>query len=153
MCNRSLPSLPLSCTGFNFYWLDEVNRSIDWNHAKFYRANGVNFREKWQKLTIYHFLKSKPHIDAVMLRITRLWLCTHDIFAITFALSWKRSAYESASRCVWIEFIVCSARRWFFFFFFKLIITETPKSVTALSLRLVKHAATIICANRAEWQC
>ena len=28
MRNRSLPSLPLSCTGFNFYWLDEVNRSI-----------------------------------------------------------------------------------------------------------------------------
>ena len=26
--NRSLPSLPLSCTGFNFYWLDEVDRSI-----------------------------------------------------------------------------------------------------------------------------
>ena len=28
MRNRSLPSLPLSCTGFNFYWLNEVNRSI-----------------------------------------------------------------------------------------------------------------------------
>ena len=28
MRNRSLPSLPLSCTGYNFYWLDEVNRSI-----------------------------------------------------------------------------------------------------------------------------
>ena len=27
MRNHSLPSLPLSCTGFNFYWLDEVNRS------------------------------------------------------------------------------------------------------------------------------
>ena len=26
MRNCKLPSLPLSCTGYNFYWLDEVNR-------------------------------------------------------------------------------------------------------------------------------
>ena len=35
--HRSLPSLPLSCTGFNFYWLDEVNRSIG-------EFTGVEFR-------------------------------------------------------------------------------------------------------------
>ena len=28
MCNCKLQSLPLSCAGYNFYWLDEVNRSI-----------------------------------------------------------------------------------------------------------------------------
>ena len=28
MRNCKLPSLPLSCTGYNFYWLDEMNRGI-----------------------------------------------------------------------------------------------------------------------------
>ena len=28
MCNCKLPSLPLSCTGCKFYWLDDVNWSI-----------------------------------------------------------------------------------------------------------------------------
>ena len=40
-------------------------------------------------------------------------LIASHIFAITLVIRWKGSAlYESASRCLRIEFIVCSARCW-----------------------------------------
>ena len=48
--------------------------------------------------------------------------CTHDIFAITLALNWKRSTLnESTSSCLRTEFIVCFAQRWSL-----KLMTETP---------------------------
>ena len=53
MRNCKLPSLPLSCTGYNFYWLDEVNRSIifidskwlpDWKGLRPWVSNFVALR-------------------------------------------------------------------------------------------------------------
>ena len=65
MRNRSLPSLPLSCTSFNFYWLDEVNRSIvkfeaQWilNKRAFYWFI-IFFISKW----IFFFFFFKVNLD------------------------------------------------------------------------------------------
>ena len=56
---------------------------------------GLNDKN-WQFII---FVQSKPSIDAVMLHILDAYgRCTHDIFAVTLALRWKRSTlYESAS--------------------------------------------------------
>ena len=70
MHNCSLPSFPLSCTGFNFYWLDEVNRSITILFFKYTDPHHPNQSYWWHKggliwiLGVYH---SKMHSPATII--------------------------------------------------------------------------------------